>query len=102
VLAGGQNGGARTLTLTTPIDAHGEALSALTFRPLTVEDFDRVGYPIRMGGDGTYEPIPDRISELISRLAAIPRSSVTQMSVADWHDALGLIVSFFGIAAPTS
>jgi hypothetical protein len=90
-----------SLDLATPIDAHGESLSKLTFRPLTVEDFDRVGYPMRLGSDGM-EPIADRVSALISRLANVPRSSVSQMSIADWHNAMAVILGFFGVTVPTS
>ena len=89
-----------TLVLTKPIDAHGEQVDRLTFRPLGVEDLVRVGYPIKIGADGTMEPLPDRISALISRLARVPRSSVAQMDVGDWHKALEVLLGFFGKSVP--
>jgi hypothetical protein len=95
-------GGAVAVTLDTPIQAHGEEVHELTFRPLRVEDLDRVGYPVKLGGDGTMEPIPGRISALIGRLAGIPDSSVAQLTVADWHRAMEAVVGFFGPSARSS
>jgi Phage tail assembly chaperone proteins, E, or 41 or 14 len=95
-------GGAVTVDLETPIEAHGEEVTALTFRPLKVSDMESVGYPVKLGSDGTLEPIPARVSALISRLAGIPASSVAQLSVADWHRAMEAVVGFFGPSARSS
>jgi Phage tail assembly chaperone proteins, E, or 41 or 14 len=92
-------GGAITIALDAPIQAHGEEIAELTFRPLKVDDLNRVGYPVRLGADGTMEPIPDRISAMIGRLAGIPDSSVGQLTVADWHRAMEVVVGFFGPSA---
>jgi len=95
-------GGGVTITLETPVQAHGEDVATLTFRPLKVEDLNRVGYPLKLGGDGSMEPVPDRISALIGRLAGIPDSSVAQLTVADWHRAMEAVVGFFGPSARSS
>lgn len=92
-------GGQVTVTLETPIQAHGEDVSTLTFRPLKVEDLNRSGYPIKMGADGTFEPVPDRVSALIGRLAGIPDSSVAQLTISDWHRAMEAVVGFFAPSA---
>jgi hypothetical protein len=99
------NGAARedvTIALSVPIQAHGEELDALVFRPLRVDDFERVGFPVRLGADGSMEPIADRISKLISRLAGIPPSSVAQLAIPDWFRAMEAVVGFFGPSARTS
>jgi hypothetical protein len=101
---GGGNGAAGpllTLELDTPIDAHGESVRTLRLRALSVNDLVRVGYPVKIGGDGGLDIYPDRMTALIARLADIPTSSAAQLSVADWHRAMEAVVGFFAPSART-
>lgn len=91
--------GSITVPLATPIDAHGERLTALVLRPLTVPDIHEAGeLPISL--DGTI--VPRAVSAFIAKLAAIPPTSVNALAPGDWLAAMGAIIRFFGKRDPIS
>lgn len=105
-----------TLPLSQEVEAYGEKLGSLTFRPPRGEDFMVCGYPMIMlssasmdqdgdqppGDIGEAEARPNAtaISKLIARLANIPLGAVKKMSAADWMASMGVVLSFLGEPAP--
>ena len=71
-----------TLDLTQPIEAHGETLTRLTFRPPRAGDMR--AWRIGDTSVGNFMP-------LISALAGIPPSSVELMSPTDLFAAIDLV-----------
>lgn len=88
-----------TVTLKNPIQAHGEAVSRLTFREPNGDDIMTCGYPLQMGGDSTFTPLAGVIGKYISRLGGIPASSVKTLSAPDFQACLTAILPFFGDSA---
>jgi hypothetical protein len=87
-----------TVTLTHPIQAHGEEVRSLTLRDPTGKDIRTLGYPFVITKDGETRPEAAVIAKYIVNLAAIPSSSVDQMSPLDTMAALEAVMSFFGTA----
>lgn len=84
--------------LTKPIDAHGEEVSELTFRAPTALDLIEVGCPVRidMGGDApTIHHDERRFATMMSRLAAVPPSSIARMDHRDFIEAEHVLTPFF-------
>lgn len=81
--------------LTKPITAHGEEVSALELREPTGGDIVDCGYPFSIG-NGEAQPNAAVVGRLISRLAAIPPSSVAALSARDFNACLGVVLGFFG------
>lgn len=90
--------GANTIPLTKPITAHGEEVTALIFREPVPRDLMELGSPMLMvpGSDGTVglDIRHAVVGRYISRLAAIPMSSVNDLSVADFLACSGAILPF--------
>lgn len=90
-----------TLSLTAPIEAHGETISILTFRPPTGRDIRECGLPFVLGqSDAGHTSKFDgaTIARYISKLAGIPTSSVDKLSAPDFLAATGIIGGFFAEA----
>jgi hypothetical protein len=87
------------IELTTPIEAHGETVSKLELREPAVEDITRLGDPYYFGTDKSIRLDSAVIAKYISRLAAIPESSVKMLSIRDFNTARGAVMDFFGDAA---
>ena len=87
-----------TIPLTNPIEAHGERLTALTLRPLTVADI--VDLPIDILDKRKVDAAT--VNDYIVRLGGIPRSSVLQLDPGDWFEIMLAVVGFFGKQARTS
>ncbi len=88
-----------TVELTTPIQAHGEEVHALTLRPPLGKDIRVIGFPFAMasvGGDTETRFDAKVISRYVVELAGVPLSSVDQLSAADWVEVMGAVTSFFG------
>lgn len=83
------------VTLTKPIEAHGETLTELVLREPTVPDMRRVGLPFRMGGDTAIIMDAARTCDYISLLAGIPPSAVDRMAPADILTAFTVLIPFF-------
>lgn len=89
-----------TVPLNKPITAHGEQVSELTFRELTVDDVMQLGSPqlLMPSADGNAVCIEIRagvIGKYIMRLAQIPLGSVKALSIADFQRCQNVIMDFF-------
>ncbi len=89
-----------TVTLSKPIEAHGEQVSKLEIREPTGRDLRVHGNPFRLvmatkDGQDPY-PVFDAAvcAALLSELAGIPPSSVDQMSMIDTMNAQYAIFGF--------
>ena len=90
-----------TIQLKSLIQAHGEEVSQLTLREPTTEDIIDLGTPmlIVIGADGKSTGIEMRqpvIAAYISRLGAIPMSSVKSLKPRDFSAVSASVMSFFG------
>jgi len=95
-----------TVTLTKPIQAHGNEISELELREPNTGDIAACGSPFSFtiaaeeGGGVTIVPHAPALVALIARLANIPLSSVRSMAVADTFACLGQLVNFLGPSIP--
>jgi hypothetical protein len=88
-----------TVKLTQPVTAHGSEVDELTLREPTVADQMELGSPflIHTGdGDTAVEIRPKVVGAYVSRLAAIPMSSVKAMALADFSAVQAVVLGFFG------
>lgn len=87
-----------TVLLTRPIQAHGEEVTALTFREPTPKDLMESGSPVLLipsaEGDMGIEVRPKVIALYIARLGGIPPSSVHTLCVADFMACQGALLPF--------
>jgi len=88
----------RVLPLRKPIKAYGNELKELKFREPTGKDIDAAGNPVLFA---LYENIPKihfeakAMTEMMSRLANVPRSAIEQMHPKDWNNAAWVLAGFF-------
>lgn len=93
------------ITLSKPIKAHGQDVSALTLREVTTKDLIELGNPFTIVlGDGSEGSSRIQISnavvaKYISRLAVIPPSSVEQLAPSDFSGIQSVVLGFFGASA---
>lgn len=92
------------VALSKPITAHGEETSELTFREPTTEDVMQIGMPQLLipSADGESVGVEVRtkvVGQYISRLAAVPLSSVKSMSIKDFNACTGVVMGFFSAGA---
>lgn len=85
------------VTLGRAIEAHGKELSELELREPTVEDVQRLGYPYTISTEGGVRLEPKVVGGYIARLAGIPPSSVTKLSIADFQRLQVSVLGFFGM-----
>lgn len=84
--------------LTKPIQAHGEDVTELTFRPPTSLDLIEVGSPIRIdmaSESPTIHHDERRFAAMMARLAAVPPSSIAKMDHKDFIEAEYALTPFF-------
>lgn len=84
-----------TVTLTKPIQAHGEEVLTLTLRDLTAKDIRTLGYPFAFTSAGA-TPDAAVIARYAVQLAAIPSSSVDQLAPGDFMAVTEAVMGFFG------
>ena len=89
-----------TVKLSKPIPAHGEEVGEITLRVPVPEDVMQIGSPQLLipSADGESVGIEIRskvVGQYISRLAAIPMSSVKAMSLGDFTRCQGAVMDFF-------
>jgi len=96
------------LKLSQPIQAHGETVEVLKFRPPRGKDLRVAGLIFDTSADPTD---PSRtltrfnlqaVANLICTLAGIPMSSVDALSAGDFTAAMGVIAGFFGDGTPVT
>jgi hypothetical protein len=87
---------ATVIKLKKPIDAHGEQVSELELRDITGGDVIDLGQPMNVNADESFNFRMDVVARYVSRLAAIPMSSVREMSPGDLTNCAAEIAGFFG------
>ncbi|SMG09449.1 phage tail assembly protein [Paraburkholderia susongensis] len=81
--------------LVSPVAAHGETLTAIRLSKPSGVDVREVGaLPYVMGEDGVNLNTKAAM-KYISRLAAIPPSSVDQIDIADLNELMWAVANFF-------
>lgn len=89
-----------TVTLSRPIQAHGEERKEIELREPNGGDIAACGFPFTFSADGAQQTVnAAAIGALISRLGNIPPSSVNSLSFTDWAECMGAIFNFFGQSA---
>lgn len=83
------------ITLSRPVDAHGESINQLSLREPNAGDIKVCGYPLQIG-EGAAIPVAGAICKYIARLANVPPSTVDRLTPADFNACLTAIVDFFG------
>lgn len=85
----------RTITLSKPIQAHGETVSTLTLRRPTVAELRQYGQPYAIvPSSGGIKADYQVCAGLISTICAIPPSSVDMIDSADFDDMAVILVGF--------
>jgi hypothetical protein len=92
---------ALTITLSTPVMAHGEDIDCLVLRQPTTADLIDLGQPMRLlPGNGVEDPAVEVrmnvVANYVARLAAIPLSSVKALALGDFGRATQAVLGFFG------
>jgi hypothetical protein len=89
-----------TLKLRMPIKEGDNELHELTLRAPNGGDIRKCGVPYRLGersdGSSFTDFDADSVSKYISTLAAVPPSTVDQLTPADWQACMNAVISFFG------
>jgi hypothetical protein len=84
--------------LSKPIEAHGEQVTVLNFREPTARDLLSIGNPV------IFDPISDppkvthderKMTQMMSALAAVPPSSIQQLTPRDWITCAWGLTPFF-------
>ncbi len=92
--------GKTVFTLSKPIKIGDEEVAQIEMREPVGQDLLDIGYPYLVTlGDGEGERIelrPKVMAKYVSRLAAIPPSSVAQIAIADLQQLQGVVMGFFG------
>ena len=90
-----------SLTLTRPVEAHGETLDTLTFRPPVAADLGACGMPFRLMDGGALDISVANIIALAARLAGVPPSVIGNMPLDEYYRVQAAIMGFFpGTQAP--
>lgn len=86
--------------LSKPITAHGVEVSEIELREPLTEDVIEIGQPflilMRDGNDTAIELRQNVIAKYISKLGAIPMSSVKALSIKDFTTCSAVVMGFFG------
>lgn len=88
----------KTVTLTTPIEAHGEKLSELKLRKPTTAELIEHGQPYTTQRGGVIKADYRVCAALISAICAIPPSSVDKLEPSDFDEAAMSLVGFMSHA----
>lgn len=87
------------INLRKPVMANGEEVSELTFREPTAGDIEMVGNPVNLdflSGETPKATFDTKaMTQMMSRLAAVPPSTIRQMHPRDWNTAAWSLASFF-------
>lgn len=84
-----------TITLAAPIKAHGEDVSTLTLRRPEGKDVRELGMPYKLMADESMIIQTDAVARYVSRLAAVPLSSVDQLDPVDFNTLAWTVAGFF-------
>jgi hypothetical protein len=87
-----------TISLSVPVQAHGEMVSKLTFRRPTGGDIMALGdaYPIHIDWTtGQIRPNPPAMGDMMSTLAQVPPSTIKALDAEDWSTCAHALMGFF-------
>lgn len=97
--ANGAAQGSIKCALRKPIQANGEEVSELTFREPTGGDIERAGNPVIVdvfSGDTIKLTFDEKkMTQMMSRLAEVPPSSIRMLHPKDWNSIAWQLVHFF-------
>ncbi|MBU8538731.1 phage tail assembly protein [Falsiroseomonas tokyonensis] len=81
------------LKLSAPIPAHGAQLHELTLRDPSGRDLRECGLPYRLLAEGGVVIDGPASHRMIAQLAAVPPSSIDQLTGADWNAAAQVVLT---------
>lgn len=84
--------------LSRPIQAHGNEIHVLRWREPTGGDIERAGNPVKLDFSGERPSIgfdEKKMSAMMSVLAAVPPSSIRQLTAKDWNAIAWALFRFF-------
>ncbi|GAB5992926.1 phage tail assembly protein [Aeromonas enteropelogenes] len=85
----------KEITLSDPIQAHGESLTKLELKKPTGEQVCRLGLPYTMTPEGEISINMKKVKGYLIELCAIPASAVEQIEPADLNNAAWDVAGFF-------
>jgi hypothetical protein len=86
------------IELNTPVMAHGEMISKITFRRPTGGDIMQMegGFPVSINWQtGVVSPNPPVMGQMMVLLAAVPPTTIRAMDAEDWSTCAHALMSFF-------
>lgn len=86
------------IDLATPVQAHGDMIKQIKFRRPTGGDIMEIGegYPININWQtGVITPNPPVMGMMMSKLAAVPPSTIKAMDAEDWATCAHALMGFF-------
>ncbi len=84
-----------TVKLTTAVKSGSDTIEELTFRPPTIAEIRKLGYPMMFRGDDTMVNT-EVAAKYASILSGEPPSVINKLSIPDFTMVLGKVCSFFG------
>lgn len=84
-----------TVTLSKPVEAHGETVKKLAFREATGGDIAAHGYPFTIAADGALQPNAGVLTALMAALADVPPSTIKALTAGDWNACMGAVLPGF-------
>lgn len=96
-----------TVTLSEPIEAHGETVTELKLRAPTGKDIRECGNPVLpgftlTGNASTLQYDEAKMCAMMVRLAGVPLSSIDKLSFLDWTMVARAVLTFLAPEAPKS
>lgn len=85
----------KVITLSVPIQAHGDQVSKLELKKPTGEQVCRLGLPYTMTPDGEVSINMKKVKGYLIELCSIPASAVEQIEPADLNTAAWDVAGFF-------
>jgi hypothetical protein len=84
--------------LRKPVQAHGDMLNEMTFREPSGADIEAAGFPLTFDFN-TEPPTPSlnekKMAAMMSRLAAVPPSTIKALDYKDWSTCAWSLAGFF-------
>lgn len=86
------------ITLKNPIEVAGEQITSLQFKDPTVADIRKCGMPFTVDTNNGSRVVFDAevIARYVSRLCAVPPSTVDKLSIPDFLQCQAVVMGFFG------
>ena len=90
-----------TLMLSAAVTAHGQQVDRLTLRLPTGKDLRSCGLPYKLTAEGEIAINAAPMHRMIAELAAVPPSTIDQLSAGDWNNAAMVVLGFITGSAET-